>query len=65
MGPTAVGKSKLAIKLTKKFGGEVISVDSRAVYKGMDIGTAKVTKKEMKKVSHYLLDVASPKDILL
>ena len=61
LGPTAVGKSKLAIKLAKKFGGEVISADSRAVYKGMDIGTAKVTKKEMKGILHYLLDVASPK----
>jgi len=61
LGPTATGKSALAIKLAKKFNGEVISADSRQVYKGMDIGTGKVTKKEQQGVPHYLLDVASPK----
>lgn len=61
LGPTASGKSSLAINLAKRFNGEVVSVDSRQVYKGMDIGTGKVTKKEMKGVPHYLLDVASPK----
>ena len=61
VGPTASGKSDLAVKLAKKFNGEVISADSRQVYKGMDIGTGKITKKEMKGVKHYLLDVASPK----
>lgn len=61
LGPTASGKSELAIKLAKKFNSEVISADSRQVYKGMDIGTGKVTKKEMKGIPHYLLDVASPK----
>jgi tRNA dimethylallyltransferase len=61
LGPTASGKSKLAIKLSKKFNGEIINADSRQVYKGMDIGTAKPTKKEMKGIPHYLLDVASPK----
>jgi len=61
LGPTASGKSKLAINLAKKFNGEVISADSRQVYKGMDIGTAKITKKEMKGIPHYLLDVVSPK----
>lgn len=61
LGPTASGKSSLAIKLAKKFNGEIISADSRQVYKGMDIGTGKVGKKEMQDIPHYLLDVASPK----
>ncbi len=61
LGQTASGKSEMAIKLAKKFNGEVVSADSRQVYKGMDIGTGKVTKKEMKGIPHYLLDVASPK----
>ena len=61
LGPTASGKSTLAVKIAKKFGGEIISADSRQVYKGMDIGTGKVTKKEMAKIPHHLLDVASPK----
>jgi len=61
LGPTASGKSELAIKLAKKFNGEIISADSRQVYKGMDIGTGKVTKKEMKGIPHYLLDVTTPK----
>jgi len=61
LGPTASGKSELAIKLAKKLNGEVVSADSRQVYKGMDIGTGKITKKEMKGIPHYLLDVALPK----
>jgi len=61
LGPTASGKSDLAVKLAKKFNGEIISADSRQVYKGMDIGTGKITKKEMKGIPHHLLDVASPK----
>ena len=61
LGPTASGKSSLAIKLARKFKGEIISADSRQVYKGMDIGTGKVTAAEQKLVPHYLLDVASPK----
>lgn len=61
LGPTASGKSDLAVKLAKKFNGEIISADSRQVYKGMDIGTGKITKKEMKGVRHHLLDVVSPK----
>lgn len=61
LGPTAVGKTALSIKLAKKFKGEIVSADSRQVYKEMDIGTGKVTKKEMKGVPHYLLDIASPK----
>lgn len=61
LGPTASGKSSLGVKLAKKFHGVVISADSRQVYHGMDLGTGKVTKKEMSGVPHYLLDVASPR----
>jgi len=61
LGPTAVGKTSLSIKLAKKFKGEIVSADSRQVYKGMDIGTGKVTKDEMENITHYMLDVASPK----
>jgi len=61
LGPTSSGKTELSIKLAKKFNGEVVSADSRQVYKGMDIGTGKVTKKEMRDIPHYLLDIASPK----
>jgi len=61
LGPTASGKSEMAVRIAKKFNGEIISADSRQVYKGMDIGTGKVTKKEMKGIPHYLLDVVSPK----
>jgi len=61
LGPTASGKTALSIKLAKKFNGEIICADSRQVYKGMDIGTAKPTKKEMQGIPHHLLDVASLK----
>lgn len=61
LGQTATGKSDLAVKIAKKINGEIISADSRQVYKGLDIGTGKVTKKEMARIPHYLLDVASPK----
>jgi tRNA dimethylallyltransferase len=60
VGPTASGKTALSIKLARRFGGEVISADSRQVYRGMDIGTGKITKREMRGIPHYLLDVASP-----
>ena len=61
LGQTAVGKTALSIKLAKKFNGEIVSADSRQVYCGMNIGTGKVTKKEMRDIPHYLLDVANPK----
>lgn len=61
VGPTASGKTALGIYLAQKLGGEVISADSRQVYKGLDIGTGKATKKEMAGIPHHLLDVASPK----
>lgn len=61
LGLTASGKTDLSIKLAKKFNGEIVSADSRQVYRGMDIGTGKITKKEMKGIPHHLLDVASPR----
>ena len=63
LGPTSTGKSDLAVALALKYNGEIISADSRQVYRGMDLGTGKITKKEMRGVPHYLLDVASPKSI--
>ncbi len=60
LGPTASGKSALGVRLARKFKGIVISADSRQVYRGLDIGTAKITKREMRGVPHYLLSVASP-----
>ena len=63
LGPTASGKSDLAVKLAKKFKGEVISADSRQVYKGLDIGSGKITRREMHGVKHHLLDVASPRGV--
>ena len=63
LGPTASGKSALAVKIAKKINGEIISADSRQVYKGLDIGTGKITRKEMGGVPHYCLDVVSPKKI--
>ncbi|MEK7066435.1 MAG: tRNA (adenosine(37)-N6)-dimethylallyltransferase MiaA [Patescibacteria group bacterium] len=63
LGPTATGKSDLAVLLAKKFNGEVVSADSRQVYRGMNIGTGKVTKKETGGIPHHLLDIISPKKI--
>jgi len=60
VGPTASGKSDLAISLAHQFNGEIISADSRQVYRGMDIGSGKVTEAEQKQTKHYLLDVTSP-----
>ncbi len=61
LGQTATGKSDLAVKIAKKINGEIISADSRQVYKNLDIGTGKISKREMKGVSHYLLDIMNPK----
>jgi len=63
LGPTASGKSALAVKIAKKINGEIISADSRQVYKGLDIGTGKITKKEMGGIPHYCLEIVSPKKI--
>ncbi len=62
LGQTATGKSNLAVKIAKKRGGEIISADSRQVYKNLDIGTGKITQKEMSGVPHHLIDVANPKN---
>lgn len=59
-GPTATGKSRIAIQLAKKLDGEIISADSRQVYKLMDIGTAKPTKEEREEVVHHLIDLVFP-----
>lgn len=60
LGQTATGKSDLAVQLAQEFNGEIISADSRQVYRGLNLGTGKITKKEMSDIPHYLLDVASP-----
>ncbi len=54
-GPTASGKSSVAVKLAKKLNGEIISMDSMQIYKGMDIGTAKVSQEEMENIPHHLM----------
>ena len=61
VGPTAVGKSALAISLAKRLGGELLSCDSMQIYRGMDIGTAKPTRDEQNEVKHHLIDLVSPK----
>ena len=60
LGPTGSGKTGVSIKLAKALNGEIISADSRAIYKGMDIGTAKPTKEEMEGIPHYGLDLVEP-----
>lgn len=60
VGPTAVGKTKLAIQLARRLGGEVVSADSRLFYRGMDIGTAKPSREEQERIPHHLIDVADP-----
>ncbi len=62
LGPTSTGKSDLAVDASLNYSGEVISADSRQVYKGLDIGTGKIIKEEMKNVPHHMLDVADPKE---
>lgn len=61
-GPTASGKSAAAVELAKRLNGAVISADSMQVYRGMDIGSAKITEEEMQSVSHYLIDCADPSE---
>ena len=63
LGPTASGKSGLSITLAQHFNGEIISADSRQVYRGLDTGTAKVTSAEQALVPHHVLDVADPRDV--
>ena len=61
LGPTATGKSDTAVELALALNGEVVSADSRQVYKGLNLGTGKISRMEMRKVPHHLLDVANPK----
>jgi tRNA dimethylallyltransferase len=60
LGPTGVGKTQISLELADILDGEIVSLDSRQVYKYMDIGTAKPTKKEMKKIAHHLIDIIYP-----
>lgn len=62
IGPTAVGKTKLSIEIAHRLNGEIISGDSMQIYKGMDIGTAKITKEEMEGIPHHLIDIKEPDD---
>ena len=61
-GPTASGKTSLAVELAKLYNGEVVSCDSMQIYKRMDIGTAKPTKDEMQGIPHHMLDIAEPEE---
>lgn len=60
VGPTASGKTALSILIAKRFDGEIVSADSRQVYRGMDVGTAKPTQEEMGSIPHYLIDIKDP-----
>ncbi|WP_251549217.1 tRNA (adenosine(37)-N6)-dimethylallyltransferase MiaA [Neobacillus muris] len=62
IGPTAVGKTKLSIELAKRFNGEIISGDSMQIYRGMDIGTAKIKPDEMEGIPHHLIDIKEPNE---
>jgi tRNA dimethylallyltransferase len=64
VGPTAVGKTELAIQLAERLSGEIVSADSRLFYRGMDVGTAKPSPEEMARVPHHLIDIAEPDEIL-
>src|SRR5215510_3213430 len=64
VGPTAVGKTEIAIELGERLNGEIVSADSRLFYRGMDIGTAKPTLEEQGRVHHHLIDIANPDEIL-
>ena len=63
IGPTGVGKTKLSVELAKKINGEIINADSMQVYKGLDIGTAKIKKKEKEEIPHYLFDIKNVSDM--
>ncbi|TWE08729.1 tRNA dimethylallyltransferase [Neobacillus bataviensis] len=62
IGPTAVGKTNLSIEMAKRYNGEIISGDSMQIYRGMDIGTAKITKEEMQGIPHHLIDIKEPEE---
>jgi len=60
LGPTASGKSALALRLAERLGGEIVSCDSTAVYRGFDIGTDKVPAEEQRGIPHHLVDIVDP-----
>src|SRR5258705_9182858 len=62
LGPTAVGKSALALALAERYGGEIINCDSTAVYRGFDIGTDKIASSDRRGIPHHLIDIADPAD---
>ena len=62
IGPTAIGKTDLSIKIAQEFKGEIISGDSMQVYKGMDIGTGKITRDETKGIPHHMIDILEPRE---
>ncbi|SEB16070.1 tRNA dimethylallyltransferase [Thalassobacillus cyri] len=62
VGPTAVGKTKLGVEIAKRFNGEVISGDSMQIYRGMDIGTAKVSQEEANGIPHHMIDIKNPEE---
>ncbi|MDX1524466.1 MAG: tRNA (adenosine(37)-N6)-dimethylallyltransferase MiaA, partial [Anaerolineae bacterium] len=64
VGPTAVGKTALSLQVARDFAGEVISADSRQIYRGLDIGTDKVLPHQRQDIPHYMLDVVDPDEVL-
>lgn len=62
VGPTAIGKTELSLRIAERFGCEIISMDSMQVYRYMDIGTAKVSREEQQRVAHHLIDIRNPDD---
>jgi tRNA dimethylallyltransferase len=64
LGPTAVGKTEIALKLAERLDGEIVSADSRLFYRGMDIGTAKPSKSDLARVPHHLIDITEPDDVI-
>ena len=63
IGPTASGKSEAAVMIAKKINGEIISADSRQVYKYLNVGSGKITEKEMENIKHYCLNIVDPEKI--
>ncbi len=64
VGPTASGKTSLAIELAKRLNGEIVSLDSRQIYKGMNIGTAQPNEREMEIIKHHLVSCFNPTDFI-
>src|SRR5256885_3606336 len=62
LGPTATGKSALALAVAERFGGEIVNCDSTAVYRGFDIGTDKLADHQRRGITHHLIDIADPAD---